>query len=74
MKEIQKILSRARLAIEKYDMIQEGDRIAVGVSGGKDSLVLLLALSEIRKFLPRAFDLVAITVDMGFHTCETAPS
>ena len=51
-----------------------GDRIAVGVSGGKDSLVLLLALSEIRKFLPRAFDLVAITVDMGFHTCETAPS
>ncbi len=74
MKEIQKILSRARLAIEKYDMIEEGDRIAVGVSGGKDSLVLLLALSEIRKFLPRAFDLVAITVDMGFHTCETAPS
>ena len=74
MKNIQKILSRARLAIEKYNMIEDGDRIAVGVSGGKDSLVLLLALAEIKKFLPRSFDLVAITVDMGFHTCEKAPA
>ena len=74
MKNIQKILSRARLAIEKYNMIEDGDRIAVGVSGGKDSLVLLLDLAEIKKFLPRSFDLVAITVDMGFHTCEKAPA
>ena len=48
MKEIQKILSRVRLAVEKYDMIEEGDKIAVGVSGGKDSLVLLMALAELR--------------------------
>ena len=74
MKNIQKILSRCRLAIEKYDMIENGDKIAVGVSGGKDSLVLLLALAEIKKFLPRSFELVAITVDMGFDTCETAPA
>ncbi|MBQ3527728.1 MAG: tRNA 2-thiocytidine(32) synthetase TtcA [Clostridia bacterium] len=74
MKNIQKILSRCRLAIEKYDMIEDGDKIAVGVSGGKDSLVLLLALAEIKKFLPRSFELVAITVDMGFDTCETAPA
>lgn len=74
MKEIQKILSRVRLAVEKYDMIAEGDRIAVGVSGGKDSLVLLMALCELKKFLPRQFDIVAITVDMGFHTCESAYS
>ncbi len=74
MKEIQKILSRVRLAVEKYDMIEEGDKIAVGVSGGKDSLVLLMALAELRKFLPRHFDIVALTVDMGFHTCEAAPS
>ncbi|MBR6675973.1 MAG: tRNA 2-thiocytidine(32) synthetase TtcA [Clostridia bacterium] len=74
MKEIQKILSRVRLAVEKYEMIEEGDRICVGVSGGKDSLVLLLALAELKKFLPRSFDIVAVTVDMGFHTCETAPS
>lgn len=74
MKEIQKILSRARLAIEKYDMIEDGDRIAVGVSGGKDSLTLLLAMAEIRKFLPRSFELYAIMVDMGFDKCETYPA
>lgn len=71
MKEIQHILSRTRLAIEKYNMISDGDRIAVGVSGGKDSLTLLLSLSEIRKFLPRHFDICAIMVDMGFDKCET---
>ncbi len=74
MKEIQKILSRARLAIEKYDMIEDGDRIAVGVSGGKDSLTLLLAMAEIRKFLPCHFELYAIMVDMGFDKCETHPA
>ena len=74
MKEIQKILSRVRLAVEKYDMIEEGDRIAVGVSGGKDSLTLLCALAELSKFLPRSFEIVAVMVDMGFDLCETHPA
>lgn len=66
MKEIQKLLSRVRAAVEKYDMIEEGDRIAVGVSGGKDSLALLCALSELRIFFPKKYELVALTLDMGF--------
>ena len=74
MKEIQKILSRVRLAVEKYDMIEDGDRIAVGISGGKDSLTLLLALSELRNFLPRRFELCAIMVDMGFDKCKKYPA
>lgn len=67
MKNLQKILSRVRLAVERYDMIHDGDRIAVGVSGGKDSLVLLCALAEMRRFLPRQFTLCAVTADMGFE-------
>ena len=55
-----------RRALDDYGMIRENDRIAVGVSGGKDSLTLLLALSEIRRFYPIPFTLSAITVDMGF--------
>lgn len=74
MKDLQKILSRVRLAVEKYDMIHEGDKIAVGVSGGKDSIVLLYALAHLRHFLPRHFDLCAFTVDMGFHSCDTHPA
>ena len=65
MKNIQKILSRARLAIEKYNMIEDGDRIAVGVSGGKDSLVLLVLLAALKKYFNKSFELEAITIDMG---------
>ncbi len=74
MKDLQKLLSRVRLAVEKYDMIAEGDRIAVGISGGKDSLALLCALAELRRFLPRHFELYAFTVDMGFDACEKHPA
>jgi len=70
MKDLQKILSRVRLAVERYDMIQDGDKIAVGVSGGKDSLVLLCALAELRRFLPRQFSLCAVTADMGFEKSD----
>ena len=65
MVEIQKILSYVRRACTQYNMIEEGDLIAVGVSGGKDSLALLLALNEMRRFYPVHYDIIALTVDMG---------
>lgn len=55
-------------AITSYNMIQEGDKIAIGLSGGKDSVTLLTVLSEIKKFSPVKFDIVGITVDLGFGT------
>lgn len=61
-----RILSYVRRATDDYEMIREGDRIAVGVSAGKDSLALLCALAEMRRFYPKKYELVAITVDMGF--------
>ena len=68
MKEIKRILSFTRRAVDDYEMIEDGDKIAVGISGGKDSLTLLYALSELRRFYPKKFELVAITIDMGFDT------
>ncbi len=62
---LQKILSKVRRAVDEYHMIEDGDRIAVGVSGGKDSLTLLVALSELRRFYPAKFELVAVSLDMG---------
>ncbi|MCF0120843.1 MAG: tRNA 2-thiocytidine(32) synthetase TtcA, partial [Oscillospiraceae bacterium] len=55
-----------RRCVEDYGMISEGDSIAVGVSGGKDSLTLLCALANLRRFYPKRFDVTAITLDMGF--------
>lgn len=66
MENIKRILSFTRRAIDDYHMIEEGDRIAVGVSAGKDSLTLLCALAELRRFYPIPFTLQALTVDMGF--------
>ena len=69
-KELQKILSRVRAAVERYEMIEDGDRIAVGVSGGKDSLTMLCALAALKDFLPAKFDVVAIQIDPGFDKSE----
>lgn len=63
---MKRILSLCRAAVDKYGMIAEGDRIAVGVSGGKDSLVLLCALARLRKFYPASFEVIAITLDYQF--------
>lgn len=63
---LQKILSYCRRALENYDMIKSGDTVGVGVSAGKDSLTLLVALCELRRFYPEKFTVKAITVDMGF--------
>jgi len=63
---LQQVLSYVRKAIDEYEMIKAGDRIAVGISGGKDSLTLLYALHGLRRFYPQPFELQAITVDLGF--------
>ena len=64
---LQKLLSYTRQAVDRYQMIQEGDKIAIGISGGKDSLTLLYALTNLQKFYPQKFELVAITVDLGYE-------
>ena len=60
---MQRILSLVRKCVEDYHMIEEGDRIAVGVSGGKDSVLLLTAMAQLQKFYPKKFTVEAITVD-----------
>ena len=64
---MKKLLSYTRAAIDKYGMISDGDKIAVGVSGGKDSLALLTALAKIRSFYPYKFDIAAVTLDYRFN-------
>jgi len=63
---LQQLLSFVRRAIDDYQLIEAGDKIAVGISGGKDSLALLHALATLRRFYPKKFELYAITVDLGF--------
>ena len=63
---LQKLLSYTRRAVDDYHMIEEGDRIAIGISGGKDSLALLYALHGLRRFYPKKFELRAISVHLGF--------
>lgn len=80
---LQKLLSLVRQAVERYGMIEAGDRIAVGVSGGKDSLTLLAALKKLSEFYPEPFEVCGILVDLGFENtdfgevqrfCETLPA
>ena len=62
---LQKLLSYVRRAVDDYHMIEEGDKIAVGVSGGKDSICLLIALKHLQRFYPKHFELEAITLSLG---------
>ena len=64
---LQQVLSQVRKALDDYNMLQDGDKVAIGISGGKDSLCLLYAMNAIRRFYPRKFDIVAVTVDLGFQ-------
>ena len=67
MNEMKRLLSFVRRAVDDYNMIEDGDRIAVGVSGGKDSLALLEVLAQMRVFYPKKYEVFAVTVDMGFE-------
>ena len=62
-----------RRAVDDYNMIEEGDKIAVGVSGGKDSLLLLVALHHLQSYYPKHFDLEAITIELGFEGMDFTP-
>ncbi len=73
MEHMKRPLSFVRRAVDDYGMIEDGDKIAVGVSAGKDSLTLLCALAELRRFYPKKFELLAITVDMGFADTDFSP-
>lgn len=70
---LQQLLSFTRKAVDEYAMIQEGDHIAVGISGGKDSLTLLYALHGLKRFYPNSFELSAITVDLGYEEFNLEP-
>ena len=62
-----------RRAVDDYDMIVPGDRIAVGVSGGKDSMLLLAAMNHLKSFYPKPFELEAITIELGFEGMDFEP-
>ena len=69
---MQRILSGLRKAIENYNMIEEGDKIAIGLSGGKDSITLVMALKALQRFYPKKFDIIAVSVNPGFDFFDSA--
>ena len=68
---MQKILSNFRKAIEEYKMIEEGDKIGICLSGGKDSITMLYAFKALQRFYPKHFDIVAISINPGFEFFDT---
>lgn len=63
---LQQIMSKTRKAVDDYRMIEENDVIAIGISGGKDSLAMLYSLAGMRRFYPKHYSLIAITCNLGF--------
>lgn len=68
--DLQRMMSLVRQALDRYEMIEEGDHVALGLSGGKDSLALLCALSGISRFYPKKFRLCAIYIDLGYGNVQ----
>lgn len=68
---MQQILSHMRKAVEEYNMIEEGDKIAVALSGGKDSITLLASLKAMQRFYPKNYDIIAISINPGFEFFDT---
>lgn len=69
---MQRILSHMRKAIEEFNMIEENDKIAICLSGGKDSITMLYAFKSLQRFYPKKFELIAISIDPGFDFFDTA--
>ena len=70
---IRHLLSCTRRAVDDYNMINDGDKIAVGISGGKDSIALLCALMNLQMFYPKKYELCAVTISMGFKGMDFSP-
>ena len=70
---LQQLLSYTRKAVDDYQMIQKDDSIAVGISGGKDSLTMLYALAGLKRFYPNSFHIEAISVHLGFQNMDLSP-
>ena len=70
---LQQLLSHTRKAVDQYQLIESGDKIAIGISGGKDSLTLLYALHGLHRFYPQSFELIALSVDLGFDGFDLSP-
>lgn len=73
IKELNDFTGCVRRAVDDYGMINEGDRVAVGVSGGKDSMLLLAALRQLQSYYPKRFELGAITIELGFEGMDFTP-
>lgn len=69
---MQKILGYMRRAIDDYNMIQDGDKIAVALSGGKDSVSMLMGLKNLQRFYPKKFNIIAVTINPGFEFFDTS--
>ena len=68
---LQKLLSYTRQAVDDYHMIEEGDKIGVALSGGKDSISLLMGMKALQRFYPKKFEIIAISINPGFDFFDT---